>query len=171
MKLSRKRRRELRRLRSAAQELLDQQRVVLGHAGEVLGETGRQAKRLGNEHLVPRVEAGLEAARPSIERGVGSARRAARVVRSATAPAVAGALASAVHKLDELEQRDAARQVRSFGERIGYLEPTKKKRGIGGVIALGLGVAAALGVGYALWQAFRTDDELWVAPESPESAQ
>ena len=37
--------------------------------------------------------------------------------------------------------------------------------GAGGVIAIGLGIAAAAGVGYALWQAFRSDDELWVAPD------
>ncbi|UOQ57045.1 DUF5324 family protein [Leucobacter allii] len=165
MNLSRKRRRELRRLRGDAQELLDQQRIVLGHAGDVLNEAGRQAKRLSDEHLAPRVEDALEAARPTIDRGVASARRAADTIRRVTTPVVAGALATTIHKLDELEQRDAAKQIRGFGERTGYLQPAKK-RGAGGVIALVLGGIAAVGVGYALWQAFRTDDELWVAPEN-----
>lgn len=166
MNLSRKRRRELRHLRGNAQELLDHQRLVLGHAGDVLHEASRQARKLSDEHLAPRVDETLEAVRPTVDRGVASARRAAKNVRRATTPFVAGALASTIHKLDELEQRDAAKQVRGFGERIGYLEPAKKTRSVGGVIALTLGVVAAIGVGYALWQAFRTDDELWVAPES-----
>lgn len=163
MKLSRKRRRELRRLRGEAQELLDQQRVVLGHAGDVLNEAGRQARKLSDEHLAPRVDETLETVRPAIDRGVASARRAADNVRRFSAPFVASALARTIRTLDELDNHDAAKQVRGFGERSGYLKPQKKK--VGGWIALGLGVTAAVGVGYAIWQAFRTDDELWVAPE------
>ncbi|WP_053383061.1 hypothetical protein [Leucobacter celer] len=165
MKLSRKRRRELRRLRNDAQELLDQQRFVLGHAGDVLNQAGRQARHLSDEHLAPRVDETLEAVRPTIDRGVDSARRAADNVRRFTAPFVASALARTIRTLDELDNKDAAKQVRGFGERTGYLKPEKKKRA-GGIIALGLGIAAAAGVGYALWQAFRTDDDLWVAPEN-----
>jgi hypothetical protein len=156
MKLSRKRRRELRRLRKDAQQLLDQQRVVLGHAGEVLHSAGHQARRLSDEHLQPRIDR-------AIERGVTRARRSADNVRRFTAPFVAAALTRTINTLDEIENHDAAKQVRGFGERTGYLKP---KRRVGGVIALGLGLAAAAGVGYALWQAFRTDEDLWVAPEN-----
>ncbi|WP_017792679.1 hypothetical protein [Leucobacter salsicius] len=166
MKLSRKRRRELRRLKGTAQELLDQQRVVLGHAGLVLQEAGHQARQLSDEHLAPRVDETLEAVRPTVDRGVASARRAADSVRRVSAPFVASALARTIRTLDELDNPQAAKQVRGFGERSGYLKAEKKKKGAGGVIALGLGIAAAAGVGYALWQAFRTDDELWIAPEN-----
>ncbi|WP_125100121.1 DNA/RNA helicase [Leucobacter chromiireducens] len=165
MKLSRKRRRELRSLRGDAQELLDQQRVVLSHAGDVLSQAGQQAKLLSDEHLVPRIDGAIEAARPTVDRGVASARRAADNVRRVTTPIVANALARTIRTLDQLDNGEAAAQVRGFGERAGYLAPQKKKRRVGGFVALGLGVAAAVGVGYALWQAFRTDDELWVAPE------
>lgn len=165
MNLSRKRRRELRRLRGEAQELLDHQRLVLGHAGEVLNEAGRQAKKLSDEHLAPRVDETLEAVRPTIDRGVASARRTADTVRRVTTPFVAAALARTIRTLDELDSPTAASQVRGFGERSGYLKPEKKRRA-GGLIALGLGLTAAVGVGYAIWQAFRTDDELWIAPES-----
>ena len=41
--------------------------------------------------------------------------------------------------------------------------------GIGSIIAIVLGAAAAAGVLYAAWQALRTDDELWVA-DDPLSA-
>ena len=165
MKLSRKRRRELRRLRNDAQELLDQQRVVLGHAGDVIQSAGKQARRLSDEHLAPRVEESLESIRPVVDRGVTSARKAADNVRRFTAPFVASALARTIRTLDELDNHDAAKQVRGFGERTGYLKKDKKGS-VGGAIAIGLGVIAAAGVGYALWQAFRTDDELWVAPEN-----
>ena len=54
--------------------------------------------------------------------------------------------------------------MRRFGEQRGLIKPEKKGR-FGTVVAIGLGVAATAAVGYALWQAFRSDDELWVAPE------
>ncbi|MFV0434092.1 MAG: DNA/RNA helicase [Leucobacter sp.] len=164
MNLSRKRRRELRRLRNEAQELLDQQRVVLGQANEVLHSAGRQAKSLSDEHLQPRINAAVDAARPTVDRGVDYARRSAKNVRSFTTPLVTAALLRTIRTLDDLEGHDAAQQVRGFGERSGYLKPEKKKRG--GIIALVIGLVTATGVGYAIWQAFRTDDELWVSPES-----
>ncbi len=166
MKLSRKRRRELRHLRSEAQELLDQQMAVLGNAGTVIKQAGHQARLLSDEHVAPRVDEAMTRVRPVVDQGVDSARRAARTVKRVTAPLVASALVSTIRTLDNLESSKAASQVRGFGERVGYLEPEKKKRSAGGIIALGLGVAAAVGVGYALWQAFRSDDELWVATSS-----
>lgn len=165
MTLSRKRRRELRKLKGTAQELLDHQRVVLSHAGDVLHEASRQARHLSDEHLAPRVDETIEAVRPTVDRGVATARRAADSVRRVSAPFVASALARTIRTLDELDNPAAAKQVRGFGERSGYLKPEKKKRA-GGIVAIGLGVVAAAGVGYALWQAFRTDDELWIAPEN-----
>lgn len=165
MNLSRKRRRELRHLRSDAQELLDQQMIVLGNAGNVLKQAGHQARLLSDEHVAPRVEDTVERIRPTVDRGVAGARRAAHTVKRVTAPVVATALANTIRALDEIES-PAAKQVRGFGERTGYITPAKKKSNAGGLIALGIGLAAAAGVGYALWQAFRTDDELWVAPEN-----
>lgn len=164
MSLSRKNRRELKRLRAQAEDLLDQQRIVLGHAGSVLQEAGRQAKSLSNEHVAPRVNDVIDEVRPAIDRGVVAARRAADQVRRVAAPIVATALANTVRTLEQMENPDAAKQLRAFGEQRGLLQPVKKRR-VGGVIAIGLGVVAAVGIGYTVWQAFRTDDELWVAPE------
>ncbi len=167
MSLSRKNRRELKRLRSQAEDLLDQQRIVLGQAGAVLQEAGRQAKNLGNEYVTPRVNDVIDEVRPRIDRGVVAARRAADQVRRVTAPIVATALANTVRTLEQMESRDAAKQLRTFGEQRGLLKPVKKRRA-GSIIAIGLGVVAAAGIGYTLWQAFRTDDELWVAPEGDQ---
>ncbi|MGB3376131.1 MAG: DNA helicase, partial [Microbacterium sp.] len=43
--------------------------------------------------------------------------------------------------------------------------PQKSGPGLGSVIAIILGAAAAVGVLYAAWQALRADDELWVADD------
>lgn len=165
MSLSRKRRRELNRLRAQAEDLLDQQRVVLGHAGDVMQEAGRQAKHLNAEYVAPRVNEALETVRPTVDRGVAKARRAANQVRLVAAPIIASALLGTVRSLERAENLEAAQQVRRFGEQRGLIEPVKKKRGFGTFMAIGLGVAATAAVGYALWQAFRSDDELWVAPD------
>lgn len=162
MSLSRKRRRELKRLRAQAEDLLEQQREVLGHAGSVVQEAGRQAKRLNAELVAPRVNDALDNVRPMVDRGVLRARRAADQVRLVAAPLVASALLGTVRSLERLENPDAAKQLRRFGEERGII---KKKRGFGTVVAIGIGVAATAAVGYALWQAFRSDDELWVAPD------
>ncbi len=147
MSLSRKRQRELNSLRAQAEDLLNEQREVLGHAGTVAQEAGRQAKHLNDEFVVPRVT------------------RAVDQVRLYTVPFVTAALAGTVRSLERLENRDAARQVQSFGEQRGLLRPAKKRCGFGRVVGIGAGIAAAAAVGYALYQAFRSDDELWVAPE------
>lgn len=167
MSLSRKRRRELKKLRSHTEDLIDEQREVLERAGTVLHEATRQAKKLSDEHVAPRVDEALESIRPQLDRGVASARRTADRVRLFTAPLVAGALASTVKTLDRIESRDTAKQLRTFAEQRGLMKPEKKRRA-GSIFAIGLGVAAAVGVGYALWQAFRTDDEMWVSPAHEE---
>lgn len=166
MNLSRKRQRELKKLRSLAESVLDQQKEVLGHAGSVLHEATRQARFLGDEVVAPRVDSAFSTVRPTVDRGVLAAQRAADQVRRVATPVVAAALANAVRKLDQIEQHSSANELRRFGEKSGLLEPERRKRNLGSVIAIGLGVVAAAGVGYAIWQAFRTDDELWIAPEN-----
>lgn len=166
MTLSRKRQRELKQLRSLAESVLDQQKEVLGHAGTVLHEASRQARHLGDEVVAPRVGSAIDTVRPSVDKGVFAARRAADQVRRVATPVVAAALANTVAKLDQIEQHASANDLRRFGESHGLLTPQRKKRGFGSIVAISLGVAAAAGVGYAIWQAFRTDDELWIAPDS-----
>ena len=152
--ISRKRQRELNRLRAQTEDLLAEQRAVLGHAGSVLHEAGRQAKHLNAELVAPRVNETLDGVRPVVDRGIARARRTADHVRLLAAPVVASALAGTVRSLERLENRDAAKQLQSFGEQRGLLQP-KKKGGFGRVLGIGVGVAAAAAVGYALYQAFQ----------------
>jgi len=165
MSLSRKRKRELKKLRAQAEVLLGEQRDILGHAGLLAQEAGRQAKHLGSEVVAPRIGEALQGARPVVDRGVRIARGFGHNARLLAAPILANALASTVRGLERIENEDAARQLRAFGVQRGLLEPPKKKRRVGRVLAIGAGIAAAGAIGYTLWQAFRSDDELWVAPE------
>ena len=167
MKLSRKRKRELKQLRSFAESVLDEQRVVLGRAGDVLQLAGSQAKHLSDEHVAPRVNEAVDQVRPVVDRSVNAARNAADTVKRVATPVVASALVKTARALDSIDDpraRQASQNITKLSERSG-LVPQKKKRNVGGIIAIGLGVAAAVGVGYALWQAFRADDELWVASD------
>lgn len=45
----------------------------------------------------------------------------------------------------------------------------KKGIGFGGVVGIILGVGLLAGIGYAVWQTLRADDDLWVADEDPET--
>lgn len=165
MALSRKRKRELKKLRSNTEVLLEQQREVLQNAGVVFSEATRQAKALGAEEVMPRVNEKFDRVRPQVERSIDSAKRAADRVKIALAPVVATTLAKTVTALDNIDARNAARQVEQYGRQHGILEKPKKKRA-GGIIAIVLGAAAAGTVGYALWQAFRSDDDdMWVSSE------
>lgn len=105
-------------------------------------------------------------------------------------PAVASAIASALAVLDAAKSpqvRDAIRRVSAgteevskqvskradsfgknvsknatvIGRRVGIVEPPKSA-GPGKYILIGLGLVAAAGVAYAVWQTLRADDDLWI---------
>ena len=102
--------------------------------------------------------------RPS--RLAGSAKE--RFVRDGI-PAMGSAIGTAMSMADYA--RDA--RARSYsGERATsrkVVVEEKSGHGAGSAIAVILGVIAAVGVLYAVWQTFRADDELWVADEEPAS--
>lgn len=162
MSLSRKRRRELKKLKKLTNKLVGEQRVVLDHAGGVLAEAGLQARHLSDEHLAPRAQRVLDRVRPTVNAGVDVARGLSRTVCNVATPVASSAVARAVSALEAGNQKDAAKRLQKFGESNGLL---KKQRGIAGTFALLIGLVTAGAIGYSLWQAFRDDDELWVAPE------
>jgi hypothetical protein len=45
----------------------------------------------------------------------------------------------------------------------------KKSGGFGGTLGILLGVGVVAGIGYAVWQTLRADDDLWVADEDPDT--
>lgn len=170
MELSRKQKRELVKLRRQAESVLGEQREVLSHLGELAQEAGRHAKDFSDTYVAPKVNDAFDTVRPTLDRGVSAAQRFGQQARLAVAPVLATALASTIRGLERVENADAAKKLQAFGVDRGIIEAPKKKGRFGAVLAIGAGIAAAGAVGYALWQAFRSDDELWVAPEDGPAA-
>jgi hypothetical protein len=164
MSMSRKRRKELVRLRKSADQLWSQQQEVLERANTLAREAGRQAGFLTREQVVPRVRESYDQyLRPSVLASQGLAGGASRRLQQYVIPTIGTALATAASVRDIT--KDA--RVRAALERMGLQKPVPQKRrpGVGAYVALGAGVVAAAGVGYAVWQTFRADDELWVADD------
>ena len=94
MSLSRKRRKELKRLRSSAEELWGNQQDVLDHASKVAREARRQLNLLTQEEVVPRVRTGYESyVRPRVDQARGFAQDAGDTVER-TLGGVMGSLLS-----------------------------------------------------------------------------
>ncbi|KDA05148.1 DNA helicase [Microbacterium sp. CH12i] len=157
MSLTRKRKKELRRLQNDANDLWENQQVLVGHAADVAREAGRQLGNVGREQVLPVVQDAYNRnVAPTVNRGIKLGRH---VVDDKVVPLVGGVVGSALSAWDVA---NAKRQQLPF---LRQPEPVKTGPGIGGVIAIILGIAAAAGVVYAAWQALRTDDELWVADD------
>ena len=170
MSLSRKRKKELRKLQTQANSLWEAQQVLVGEAAAVAREASRQLGNFGREQVVPQVqdkyaEYAAPVRRPRLKvrsshQRPGRARRRRRrraprcrcgmprTTRARSSPPVTGIDLDAVQ---EGRRRSSP--------------PAPKGIGAGGVIAIILGVAAALGILYAAWQTLRADDELWVADD------
>ncbi|MGH3689908.1 MAG: DNA helicase [Microbacterium sp.] len=162
MSLSRKRKKELRRLQNDANQLWENQQVLVGHAADVAREAGRQLGNINREQVVPVIQDTYNRrVAPVVDRGV---KLGKHVVDDKFVPIVGGVVGSALTAWDvaNAKRHGVAVQVRKAA-------PQKSGPGLGSVIAIILGAAAAVGVLYAAWQALRADDELWVA-DDPLSA-
>lgn len=160
--LSRKRKKQLRRLQKDANQLWEDQQVLVGHAADVAREAGRQLGNFNREQLVPAVQDTYNRrVAPVVDRGLKVGRH---VVDDKVVPIVGGVVGTALTAWDVA---NAKRQGIEYKARKAVAP--KKGPGLGSVIAIVLGAAAAVGVLYAAWQALRADDELWVA-DDPLSA-
>lgn len=176
MALSRKRRKELNRLKSQAEDLWEDQKELLDHASKVVRDARRQAVHYAREEVGPKVRDTYEdRVRPAFESGVSSARSAARSagrrLSDDVMPAVTGALGTALAALEVAKNREvreaiarASRGANAVGTKLGIVKAPKP--GPGRYILIGIGVVAAVGVAYAAWQTLRADDELWVDDEA-----
>jgi hypothetical protein len=161
--LSRKRKKELRRLQDDANQLWENQQVLVGHAADVAREAGRQLGNFGREQVAPVVQDTYNRRlAPVVDQGV---RFGKHVVDDKVVPIVGGVVGTALTAWDVAN----AKRHGFSAPRSRVVVPEKKGLGLGSVVALILGAAAAVGVLYAAWQALRADDELWVA-DDPLSA-
>lgn len=160
MSLSRKRKKELRKLQNQANKLWAHQQSLAGDAADVAREAGRQLDNFRREQVVPQVQDKYEKyAAPYVDKSVKATKH---LVDDAIVPAAGAVVGSAMSVWDAASVRRAKAALR----RNPIIDvPQKKGPGAGGVIAIILGVAAAVGVVYAAWQTLRADDELWVADD------
>lgn len=167
MGLTRKRRKAINKLRGSAEDLWQDQQAVLDHANVLVREARKQVGALTQEEVNPRVRGLVDSIGPTIGRNVVGAKLAAQEVRARFAhdvlPAVGGALGSAATVLHVANNPAVKAAIAKT-----QLQQQKKSFPVGGALAIGFGVVAALGVGYALWQTLRADDELWIAEDEPE---
>ena len=165
MSLSRKRRKELKRLQSSAEELWGDQQHVLEHANAIAREASRQLGHITREEVVPRVRTSYESyLRPGVEQ----AGRFARTAGDSVERTVGNALGSVLSIGDIAKDARVRRAVQRISPRAAAVAE-KKGPGVGTYLAIGAGIIAAAGVAYAVWQTFRADDELWVADDEPSS--
>lgn len=181
MSLSRKRKKQIRKLQKQANSLWESQQVLVGEAANVAKEAGRQLGNYNREHVVPAVQQSYEQyAAPVVD-------KTRRVYNSALIPAAGAVVGSALSVWDaagdtrsrlaagrgvDLDLSSIRKNAAKYGKKAtkkfqahAIPEPSRKGIGAGGVIAIILGAAAAIGVLYAAWQTLRADDELWVADD------
>lgn len=157
MALSRKRQRELKRLKRDAEKLWDEQREAIEHATLVLKDARRQAANFAREEVNPRVRHSVSAARDA-------ASTARERFTDDVLPAISGTIGSALAVLEAAKNpavRDVVRRISKAGQRAGVVTPPKSS-GPGRYILIGLGVVAVAAVAYAAWQTVRADDDLWI---------
>jgi hypothetical protein len=194
MSLTRKRKKELRKLRGSAEDLWQDQQGVLDRASGVFKEASRQATLLAQEEVVPRVRTTYDARfKPSVDKGFVVGRAVASTAREKVVddiiPAAAAVVGSALSVL-ELTKDVRSKIGESAGERVakvskkvaktaaaakiakalGKHAPVAQKTGPGAgtIVLIVVGVLTLAGVAYAAWQTFRADDDLWVADDEPE---
>jgi hypothetical protein len=174
MALSRKRQKELKRLKKSADQLWDQQRQAIEQATVVLKDARRQAANYAREEVGPAVHQAYHGrVKPVVATGVAGARYAARTTKSRfvddVVPAVSGALGSALAVLEAARDPRVREVVRS-ASRVPLAMPAKKS-GPGKYILIGLGVVAVAGIAYAAWQTLRIDEDLWIEDLGEADAQ
>jgi hypothetical protein len=165
MSLSRKRKKELKRLRSSAEDLWGNQQEVIDRANAVAREASRQLGALTQEEVVPRVRTGYQT---YVRPGLSQAKNYASAAGDTVERAVGSALGSVLSIGDIANDTRVRRAVQRVAP--AALPPKKSGIGFGGSLAIVAGIAVAAGVAYAVWQTFRADDELWVADDEPAPA-
>lgn len=187
MGLSRKNKRKLERLRRDADRLWAEQQVVFAKARQLSGRGLESARDYADAEVMPTILKNVDTIRPAFERGVESGRsvlhKAEHALQQNVLPAIAqaggnvtGAVREFVDSNKTVQQvqsrgesfaKEAAKRVDELQKQISKEQKKQKKSGVGvgGWFAIGAGVAAVVAVGYALWQTFRADDDLWIADE------
>lgn len=171
LELTRKRAKEIKKLRKQADKLWAEQRVVSQHAAKIARQAREQARAYGTESLIPTAER-------YVNRGVDAGRdrlsKAAKGWNAAVVPVLASSLGSvaAVTQIAKDERvKDAIETVRRYATLPDLAPAQPVKSGPNAVqwVLIGVGAVAVVSAGYAAWQTLRADDDLWI-PDAEDSA-
>lgn len=150
---------EAERIKQQAEALLHEQQQVLAHAGAVVRQASRELGRVTSEEVVPRVAAGTRTA----------AKNTRDKLVDDVLPSVAAVIGSTLSVIDaarDQKMKQVSNKVAALAaSRRPAPAPVSSSGGAGKYIALGIGLAALVGVGYVVWQTFRADDELWISED------
>lgn len=171
LELSRKRAKEIKKLRKQADKLWAEQRVVSQHAAEIARQAKQQARAYGNESLRP-------AAERALHRGVDAGRdglsKATKGWNRSVVPAIAtglGSFAALAQVAKDDRVKDAIDNVRRYAT-VPEVAPSRPSRSGPNAfqwILIGVGAVAVASAAYAAWQTLRADDDLWI-PDADDSA-
>jgi hypothetical protein len=176
MALSRKRRKELSKLKSQAGDLWDDQKELLEHANRVVREARRQASHYAREEVSPRIRDKYDdTLRPVVDTARSVASHTRHRIADDVIPGVTSALGAALAAIEVAKKsqlQDAITRATRFGNnvgtRVGIVQP-KPAAGPGKYILIGIGVVSFAVVAYAAWQTLRADDDLWVEEDAIET--
>lgn len=155
--MARKKMTEAEALKAQAEALLHEQQRVLAHAGTVVRQASRELGRVTSEEVMPRVVQGTRTA----------ASNTRDKIVDDVLPSIASVIGSTLSVIDAARDKRAGEITKQVAKLAAGKKAVTKvtpaaSASAGKYIALGIGVAALLGVGYVVWQTFRADDELWV---------
>jgi hypothetical protein len=186
IELSRKRRKQIKKLKGSTASLLGEQRQVLEHANAILAQARSNAADAARKDFAPRVQSAIDnGVRPAIATGLHAATGAANTTRerfqSEVLPGLvstAGSVLSVVdlakdprvQKIVKDASKKAAKASKQGGKALKQAEKHLPKQrsgiGFGGVALIVVGVVAVAGAAYAAYQTLRADDDLWVADDA-----
>jgi hypothetical protein len=126
MGLTRKRKRELIRLKEHAEDLWGDQKEVLEHATQVVREASRQAGNYAREEVTPRVRDTLDHnVKPAVATGIATAKSAVSTTRGKftdeVVPAVTTALGTALASIEAAKDdrlRDALKTIHAASDTV-----------------------------------------------------
>ncbi|WIE54633.1 hypothetical protein [Curtobacterium sp. MCBD17_003] len=186
MELSRKRKKQIKKLKGQTTTLLGEQRKVLEHANAILAEARLHAADAARNDLAPRVKDAIDnGVKPAVATGVHAATSAATATKTRltteVVPSLVSTLGSAMSVVDLAKDpkvrkivadatkkaAKASKKGRKAAKTVVKAAPKQKSGlGFGGVALIVVGAVAVIGAAYAAYQTLRADDDLWVADDA-----
>jgi hypothetical protein len=186
MELTRKRKKQIKKLKGQTTTLLVEQRKVLEHANAIIAEARLHAADAARSDIAPRVKTAIDnGVRPAVATGIQAATSAATATKTRltdeVVPSIVSTIGSAMSVVDLAKDpkvrkivadasKKAAKAAKKRGKVVVKAAPKDKGGlGFGGVALIVVGVVALIGAAYAAYQTLRADDDLWVADDTESS--